>query len=231
MTPPTTAAEAAIKADDVEALRALLAEHPDLATAYVGPRSMLHLVTDWPGCRPHAPAMIRLLVDAGADVGARFRGLPHQETALHWTASNDDVAGLDTLLDLGADIEADGAVIAGGTPLTDAVAFGQWKAARRLVERGATVPFREAAALGLVDRLTAAAPEGDDANQAFWYACHGGSRDAAEYLLGRGADVNWVSPWDGLTPLDAAVRSEAPDLAEWLRSRGAISAPASGGGS
>jgi hypothetical protein len=32
---------------------------------------------------------------------------------------------LDALLDAGADIEAKGAVIAGGTPLMDAVAFAQ----------------------------------------------------------------------------------------------------------
>jgi hypothetical protein len=46
------------------------------------------------------------------------------------TISTDEPAAL---LDAGADIEAPGAVIAGGTPLTDAVAFGQWQAARRLV--------------------------------------------------------------------------------------------------
>ena len=70
-------------------------------------------------------------------VDARFAG-PHRETPLHWAASNDDVAALDALIDAGADLEADGAVIAGGTPLDDAVAFGPWRAARRLAERGAS---------------------------------------------------------------------------------------------
>ena len=46
-------------------------------------------------------------------------------------------------------------MIAGGTPLTDAVAFAQWKTARRLVERGAHTPLREAAGLGLLDRVEA----------------------------------------------------------------------------
>ncbi|MEZ5256304.1 MAG: hypothetical protein R2705_05285 [Ilumatobacteraceae bacterium] len=68
---------------------------------------------------------IALLVAAGAGVDARFEG-PHTETLLHWAASSDDVAALDALLDAGADIEADGGVIARGTPLFDAVAFGQW---------------------------------------------------------------------------------------------------------
>jgi ankyrin repeat protein len=55
---------------------------------------------------------------------------------------------------------------------------------------------------------------------AFWCACHGGRRAAAELLLGRGADRNWVGH-DGLTPLDAALRSGARELADWLRTRGA----------
>ena len=45
-------------------------------------------------------------------------------------------------------------------------------------------------------------------------------RIAAEYLLERGADLNWVSTWDGLTPLDAARRSGADELAAWLAGRG-----------
>lgn len=44
-------------------------------------------------------------------------------------------------------------LIAGGPPLCDAVGFGQWNAARRLVERGAQLKLWHAAALGLMDRL------------------------------------------------------------------------------
>ena len=84
-------------------------------------------------------------------------------------------------------------MIAGGTPLTDAVAFDQWNAARRLVERGAHVPLREAAALGMLDRvdeLCAAdpPPSADDLTQALWYACHGGQQETAERLLDLGAE-------------------------------------------
>ena len=46
------------------------------------------------------------------DVDARFVGR-HRETPLHWAASSDDVAVLDALLVAGADIDADGGVIAG----------------------------------------------------------------------------------------------------------------------
>jgi uncharacterized protein len=122
-----------------------------------------------------------------------------------------------------------GAVIADGTPLTDATAFGQWNAARRLVERGARTPLREAAALGLMDRVEQycsgdSRPSSGELTQALWYACHGGQKNVAEYLLDLGAELNWISTWDGLTPLDAARRSEAHELAEWLQSRGAKSA-------
>jgi uncharacterized protein len=237
--PVAHAVVAAIHAGDLESLRRLLAEHPGLAAARLGnppggscnagmTRSMLHVVTDWPGHYPNGAATVAVLIEAGADVNARFTG-PHTETPLHWAASSDDVEVLDALLDAGADIEATGAVIAGGTPLTDAVAFGQWRTARRLVERGANTPLREAAALGLMHRVGARwaagdLPTPDDTTQAFWYACHGGQQLAAEYLLEGGAELNWVSTWDQLTPLDAARRSGAGELAEWLRGRGARSA-------
>ena len=58
---------------------------------------------------------------------------------------------------------------------------------------------------------------------AFWCACSYGRCEAAEHLLESGADLNWIG-YDGLAPLDAAVRSQARQLAEWLRSRGAKSA-------
>jgi ankyrin repeat protein len=222
----------AIRNGDTDGLRRLLAEHPGLATARIGDdrlggttRSLLHVATDWPGHFPGGPATVAVLVAAGAEVDARFGGGSHDETPLHWAASSDDVEVLDALLDAGADIEAPGGVIGGGTPLADARAFGQWRAAHRLVERGARTTIDDAATLGMLDRLetvfAGAAPAADEVTRAFWGACHGGQRACAEFLLDRGADIDWIPPWEPLTPLDAAARGGADDLVAWLRSRGA----------
>jgi ankyrin repeat protein len=193
-------------------------------------RTLLHAATVWPGHFPNNPQVVQLLIDHGADVDARFTG-PHTETPLHWAASCDDVDVLDVLLDNGADIEAPGAVIAGGTPLADATAFGQWNAARRLIERGAKSNIFESATLGLLDRIAPlfdsdTPPTPEDTTGAFWGACHGGQLATAEYLLARGADLNWVSTWDSTTPLDAARRSEADAVVAWLVGLGADGAAA-----
>jgi ankyrin repeat protein len=245
--PLAVAAVEAIHSGDVEGLKHLLAQHPWLATARLGgestcdqrdmSRTLLHVVTDWPGHYPNGAETVAALVAAGADVNARFAG-PHTETPLHWAASSDDVAVLDALLDHGADIEAPGAVIGGGTPIADAAAFGQWKAAQRLVERGAKTSLWQAAALGLLDRVQKhfadplppwpfgpAYPGGDSPDEvthAFWCACHGGQQQAAEYLFNRGANINWIG-YDKLTPLGAARRTGANALAAWLIHRGAKS--------
>ena len=234
--PVATAVVDAIRAGEVTVLRALLAAHPELATARLRDtaadgtectRTLLHVVADWPGHFPHGAATVVALAQAGADVNARFEG-PHHETPLHWAASCDDVDVLDALLDAGANIEARGAVIGGGTPLSDATAFAQWRAAFRLVERGAATTLFTAAALGLQDRVAAyftapPAPGGDEVDAAFWAACHGGRLDTARYLVEQGADLNWVATWEPLTPLDAAQRTspEADDLIRWLRALGA----------
>ncbi len=233
--PLVSAVEQAIHSGDLAALTRFLSEHPGLATARIGDddpvgmsRTLLHAATDWPGHYPNGPQAVRALVEAGADVNARFRG-PHTETPLHWAASSNDVPVLDALLDAGAEIDAPGAVIGNGTPLSDARAFGNWDAAFRLVERGATVTLIDAAGLGLIERVRAACrtgsrPEPSQLNAALWSACAGGRQECAEYLVERGAELNWVPPWEPLTPLDAARRSETPGLADWLLARGARSA-------
>jgi len=237
--PLAVALLAAIRGGDVDSLARLLGDNPGLSRAVIerpcatGPSFFYPLIaaaTDWPGHFPRVGAAIAALLAAGADVNARCAG-QHRETALHWAASCDDVSALDALLDAGADIDAAGGVIAGGTPLDDAVAFAQWGAARRLVARGARQALWHAAALGDLERVRQHFADGEPAapypwrgasspggavQVAFWTACHGGQRPAAAFLLERGADPSWRSPWDGLTPLEAARRSGASEVADWL---------------
>jgi ankyrin repeat protein len=220
----------AIREGRIADLEALLDAHPDLVRARIEERTpagqvacartLLHVATDWPGGFPRRVETIAVLVDRGADPDAPFVGT-HAERPLHWAASCDDVEAIDVLLDRGADIEAPGSLFANGPALADAVAFGQWRAARRLVERGATASLWQAAALGLASRVEALCnatppPGPQDLTVAFWSACHGGQRGTAEQLLARGADRHWVG-FDGLTPLDAAQRSGAQDVVRWLR--------------
>jgi hypothetical protein len=221
--PDAETAVQAVRAGDAHQLAEVLSRRPDLAAAkvpgYRG-RTLLHIAVDWPGHYPNVAATIDLLVAAGAQVNPEpSESGKQEESPLHWAASSDDIDALDALLDAGADINAAGAVIGGGTALNDATAFGQWNAARRLVERGAAVSAWDAAALGLMDRLGDAAP--DDIDELFWAACHGGQRETAEHLLAAGANINWVG-YDDLTPLDAAERSGAKELASWLRTKGAL---------
>jgi ankyrin repeat protein len=216
---------AAIHGGDLDALKGLLVENPHLPTSTIDNRSLLHLVADWPGHFPNGAATVTALIAAGCDPDARTTG-KFSETPLHWAASCDDVDVLDALLDGGADIEAAGASIAGGTPLDDAVGYGQWRAARRLVERGARVEkLWHAAALGLMPRIEehfarSTKPTPEEVSDAFWQACHGGQRAAAEYLLARGAQRNWIPSWTKQAPLDIAESAGFRDLARWLRDKG-----------
>src|SRR5207302_7722531 len=111
-------------------------------------RTLLHVVTDWPGHFPSGAATVVGLVAAGADVNAQVTG-PHAETPLHWAASSNDLEVLDALIDAGADTEMAGSVIDGGPPLADAVAFGHRPAPYRIAERGARPRLWQAASLGI----------------------------------------------------------------------------------
>ena len=235
--PLAVAVVKAIQTGDVGLLQRLLGENPNLARATIGKpeiengssRSLLHVATDWPGHFPNGAATVATLVAAGADVNARFANPHSDETPLHWAASSNDVAVLEALLDAGADIEAPGAVIGGGTPLADAVGFAQWKAARFLIKRGARMTLAHASAMGLIDRVkdcfaNETPPTQDRIHHAFWYACHGGQQRTAEYLLERGANINWLPSWEKRTPIDAAQRSNANPVIKWLRALGAKSA-------
>jgi uncharacterized protein len=218
---------------DVAGLKQQLADAPELSQTRIVDgkgvsRTLLHVVSDWPGHFPNGAQAVAALVAAGADVSAAVHhdspgGSP--ETALHWAASCNDVAVLDALLDAGADIEAPGAVFTGGSPMSDAVVFAQWDAARRLLERGAKTTLWQSAALGLLDSVrqyvsTQPPPPLEQVTNALWHACRGGQRAVAEYLLEHGANLQWIGH-DRKTPLDVARESGVSELVQWLEAQNA----------
>ena len=223
----------AIHLGDVSWAERLVASNPRLASEALGgshgTRTALHAVADWPGYWPNGPEIARLLLAYGARPNARDPE-PGSETPLHWAASSDDADVARALIDGGADINLPEGSI--GTPLENAVGYGCWKVARLLVERGATVDsLWVAAALGMIDRLDelcSMLPRGetDAVSQAFWHACGAGERRAAEFLLSRGAELNWVPDYAQGTPLDAAhqLGTQQQNVIEWLREHGATSA-------
>jgi len=228
----------AVHAGDIEAVERLLRDDPGLVSARLvgrggGTSTPLHLVTDWPGYFPNGPQIVRLLIRAGADPNALTTGSdpepgPGSETPLHYAASSDDVDVAEALIDGGADIEVPNGSI--GTPLDNAVGYNCWHVARLLVARGARVDRAwHAAALGMLarlDEILGSDPGAEAVSQAFWHACTAGQRRAAEYLLARGADLNWEPDYAHGTALDAASgrSTQQENVITWLREQGARSA-------
>jgi hypothetical protein len=100
-----------------------------------------------------------------------------------------------------------------------------------LLDHGAKVEkLWHAAALGMTSGAERFFQEGpmpsrEELNNAFWQSCSGGHRRTAEFLLARGADLNWIPDYAKETPLGIASRAghdtgrEA--LLNWLRDKGA----------
>jgi ankyrin repeat protein len=229
----------AIKGGDLDSLQRLLAANPELSAARIGDdrgsKALLHVVTDWPGFFPNGPAVVKILVSSGSDPDARTGGANHEEgeTPLQYAASNDDVEVAEALIVGGADIEANGGSIAGGTALENAIGYGCWRVAGRLLHHGAKVEkLWHAAAVGMTTFLEKSfqanpAPSSEEVNHAFWHACRGGYRRTAEYLFARGADLNWIPDYAKETSFQIA-SSAGQDtgreaLVNWLRGKGASS--------
>jgi len=130
----------AMKAGDVEALRALIVADPSLATSRSSrshPTLLQCLVLDHKD-GPGLIEMARVLIDAGAEINEPFVA----------SAGIDNVAAAVLLLDHGAVLDGTG----GWSPLEEALYWNSQRVLGLLVERGARIQnLRSAAGLGRVD--------------------------------------------------------------------------------
>lgn len=233
-----------IRDGHVEDLQAWLAEHANRVNDTLGdnPRTLLHYATDWPGFLPRVAESITALIEAGADVNARYAGPATEaaETPLHWTASSDDIDAARVLIDAGADLNSTGGCIGNGTPLTLAVIFQKWRVAEALVEAGAIVSLPLVSGMGRLDLVKTffdkedrfvnphpTMPHADtvtnaeeQVNGAVCLSAMAGRQEVLEFLLARGGDVNATSPVQ-TTALDEAINNGHEDVAEYLKAAGA----------
>jgi ankyrin repeat protein len=209
------AAADAVVAGDIETLRRLLREHPDLVrtrSTRGHSSTLLHYVSangveDFrQKTPPNIVAVTALLLDAGADVNAESDAYGGHSTTLGLAATSihPEKAGvqiplLELLLARGANIEQRGQAGNGHSAVVGCLANGQGGAARFLADRGATLDLEGAAGVGNVEvlatffddrgRLTNGATTAQ-LQSGFLYAAGYGRDEALRFLLGRGVDPN-----------------------------------------
>ena len=201
-------AMAAVRSGDLEEFRSLLATDPSLATSRSStshPTLLQCVVLDGNG-RPKNVEMAEVLIEAGAELNEPMIA----------TGSINNRAVAELLLDRGASIDGTG----GWSPLEEALYWNSRDVIALLLERGAKVlNLRVAAAVGRTDWIENAfnsdgslKPEAGKIdwpfrsheppapanyqqatiNNAFVYACMHGRIDAAQLLIGKGAEINAI---------------------------------------
>ena len=205
----------AIVTGDIETLRHLLREHPDLVHArstrehnstllhYVSANGVEDFRQKTP---PNIVSIAELLLDSGADVNAESEAYGGHSTTLGLAATSihPENAGvqiplLELLLARGANIEQQGQAGNGHSAVVGCLANGQGSAAKFLADRGAKLDLEGAAGVGDVATLATffdehghltngATPE--QLQSGFLYAAGYGRDEAVRFLLARDVDPN-----------------------------------------
>jgi ankyrin repeat protein len=254
---PFSAALEAITGGDEPGLRALLQAHPNLVrerAAFEHRATLLHYVAangvEVQRSPRNAPAIARILLEAGAEPDATARIYDDSATTLSLTVTSvyPYLAGVQAgLVDALADHDAKIEGLAGdGSPLGCALLFGYTGAAERLVLRGARVDnLIYAAGLGrteVVRRMLAAgtglngivrrkddragrysfpiARDADARAAALIVAAMHGRLWCVRALLDGGVDVN-STPWRRQSALHYAANLGRAEVVEELLARGA----------
>ena len=161
--------------------------------------------------------MARLLIDSGAPVN----GNPGDgETPLITAASYDAADVAKTLIDCGANLEATGYAVKGGTALAHAVEFGAPEIVDLLVAAGSPVrSLRESAGVGDLEPKLVRGADSEDLAYALRAAALCDRISVIDELLGTGIAVNQLI--NGGTALHWAAWEAKVTSAKHLISRGA----------
>ncbi len=156
-------------------------------------------------------AMVRLLVEAGADVNAAagFGG----NTPLHEAVEQGDVEIVKILVAAGADVEAKGYF--DRTPLTLATEEGATEIMQILLGSG---PDADTSASGEDKEATSTPSIG---SEALYTAIEKGDVEMVRLLVEAGADVNAAAGFGGNTPLHEAVEKGDAEIVKILVAAGA----------
>ncbi len=201
----------AVKAGDLQSVRALLDQRADVNVAEADGTTALHFAVD-----QDALPLVEVLIRAGANVKAANR---YGVTPLWLASVNGSVAVIDTLLNAGAD--ANTAMPEGETVLMTAARTGRIEAVKTLLAHGATVNVKEewhgqtalmwAAAEGHADVVRALVASGADVHirskggfTALLFAAREGRVAAVQALVQAGANMDDALPVRVRQPSTAA---------------------------
>jgi ankyrin repeat protein len=235
------AAVDALVSGDVETLRAMLRDHPELVRARSTRRhraTLLHYVAanGVEGGRQKTPANVvelaKILLQAGAEVDALAEMYETRCTTMSLSLSSARLAeaGLqgtlaETLIDFGAALEGGDSELP--TALLTALAFGYRSTAETLARRGAPIDNVAAAAgLGRLEEAARLLPAADSRSRhvALALAVQHGHAQVVRLLIDAGEDPDRYNP-DGYhshsTPLHQAVWYNHAEVVRLLVERGA----------
>ena len=174
---------------------------------------------------------VKYHIDAGADVNAKDE---EGATPLHYAATKEIT---ELLIANGADVNAKDDD--GWTPLYFGVAVGDKESVELLIGKGADVNAKEvdgwtplffAAGEGHKEVVELLIAEGANVNAKDdneWTPLHNaaweGHKEVVELLIAEGVDVNAIiqsGSFEGMTPLDRAIKNKHPETADLLRKHG-----------